>query len=261
MNNEWLENIVLPKGHLEITVTDSKTGEIIRKDEGNNQIQDWAKHSLAYMQAGRMFCTWGNHGEPYNIGGVGAQVAHYRDGTDGTNPGDIVTQTPWTYNDAYEGLIQVRNDGLDEPSPTAPAGTPLYPFFPTKMRFGVGGLDSNQVPNTMDVDETQLQNVDLDFPFVLIERERAANDPHIQLTSSGVNTINRVTFACRLPGGDASYPYNNKVISEAGLFCDAAVRVGQDLSMRTGLMFAYRTFYGINKNESIEITFRWSFLF
>lgn len=263
--SEWIENVKLPRGYLEILVTDTKTGEIIRQEGGPNQIQDWAKHSLAFLQAGRPFCTWGNHGEAVSIGiGAPIQIAHYKDGTDGTGANDIVTSSPWTYSSAFEGLIQVRDLNSEDPSPTTTNGAPLYPFFPTKMRFGTGGLDANQNPRVDILTSAKtLQAVDESYPYVLVERERASNDPHILIGASGdVETYNKVTFSCRIPGGDSSYPYNGLVISEAGLFCDAAIKVGSDVeSMRTGLMFAYRTFYGITKNESIDVTFRWSFLF
>ena len=59
----FTENIKMPKGWLEVIVQDHKTGEIIHHDPGKNQLQDWAKHSLSYLSAGRSFCTWGNHGE------------------------------------------------------------------------------------------------------------------------------------------------------------------------------------------------------
>ena len=129
---EWIENIQLPKGYLEIIVTDYKTGEIIRRDGGDNQIQDWAKHSLAYMQAGRLFCTWGNHGEQVTDVGAPYTIAHYKDGTDGTGGSDIVTASPWTYDSSLEGLIQVRDLNTEDPSGTTGNGDPLYPFFPTK---------------------------------------------------------------------------------------------------------------------------------
>lgn len=253
----------MPKGYLEIIVTDYKTGEIIRKDGGNNQIQDWAKHSLAYLQAGRLFSTWGNHGESFSDTGATTQIAHYKDGTDGSGASDIVTSTPWTYSTALEGLTQVRDVNGDYPTASPTNGAALYPFFPTKMRFGTGGLDSSQNPRVdISTDAKGLQVVDQSYPFVLVERERVANDPHILIGTTGsVQTENKVTFSCRIPGGDSGYPYNGLVLSEAGLFCDAALKVGTDTTMRTGLMFAYRTFYGITKNESIDVTFRWSFVF
>ena len=263
---EFIEQIKTPKGYLEIIVTDKNTGEIIRKDGGPNQIQDWAKHSLVYMHAGRIFSTWGNHGEVITDTGPQYQIKHYKDGTDGTNPSDIVDASPWIYDDSYYGLIQVRDINNDSISPSVANGTPLYPFFPTKMRFGVGGLDSNQNPRVnIPTDARDLQSCDDSFPFILVERTRAANDPHIDITSTGtVNTENKTTFSCKMPAGDSSYPYNGYIISEAGLFCDAAVKVVDGANvyteMRTGILFAYRTFYGIAKNESIDITFRWSFV-
>ena len=135
------------------------------------------------------------------------------------------------------------------------------------MRFGTGGLDSSQNPQVnISTDTRELQIADLSYPFVIVERERVSNDPHILLSETGsVNTINKVTFSCRIPGGDSGYPYNGLVLSEAGLFCDAGLKVVDGVNvyteMRTGLMFAYRTFYGITKNESIDVTFRWSFVF
>jgi hypothetical protein len=96
-------------------------------------------------------------------------------------------------------------------------------------------------------------------PFVVIDRARTTQ--HITLSEASSNTINKVTYSVKLPGGDASYPYNGKVISEAGLFCDAALTVNGNNDMRTGMMLAYRTFKGIVKDESIDITFNWSWRF
>lgn len=264
MNNEWIEHIQIPKGYLEILVTDVETGEIIRRDGGRNQVQDWAKHSLAYLQAGRLFSTWGNHGEDNIIDPVTTTIPHYKDGTEGDGTNNV-TGSPWTYDVSFEGLIQVRTLGGDDNSSSTGGGDPLYPFFPTKMRFGTGGLDGSQNPiTTIGTDSRSLQYAEDSWPFVLVERGRSVNDPHISFGESD-NTINKVTFSCRIPGGSGSYPYNGLVISEAGLFCDAGLKVVEEQNvyteMRTGLMFAYRTFYGITKNESIDVTFRWSFIF
>ena len=81
------------------------------------------------------------------------------------------------------------------------------------------------------------------------------------LAEASASTINKVTYSVKLPGGDTSYPYNDKIISEAGLFCDAALGVGNDYNMRTGMMLSYRTFKGIVKDESIDVTFNWSWRF
>jgi len=257
----FIEKMGIPKeGRLEVIVTDHKTGELLYRDPGHNQIQDWARHTLAYQNAGRPFCTWGNHGEVMDDLGVPFSVPHIADGTDNT----YITSSPWEYSDAFSGLIQVRDfiNG-DSISPTTNLGDPLYPFFPTKMRFGIGGLDADQNPRTdIPTSATQLQNVQDVFPFVVIDRSRSTSG-HILLDSSPALDVNhKVTFSVTLPGGAAGYPYDGYVISEAGLFCDAALFVPPgDASMRSGTMMAYRTFYGITKNPSIDVTFNWSLLF
>ena len=264
----WEEKIEKMKGYLEVIVTDHKTGELIRYDRDHNQIQDWAKHIITYLLSGRIFCTWGNHGEELPDG---TQILHYKDGLDGLTGGDIVTASPWTIpayttTHAFAGMIQERTTTGDDQTgdgSTLPVGTPLYPFYPTKMRFGTGGLDVDQQPRVdIPTNQTTLNAIEPTYPFIVVDRQRG-NDAHINLSESGsVNTINKVTFSCKLPGGDPSYPYNGKVISEAGLFCDAAMIPSgtADYNMRTGSMMAYRTFYGITKNESIDITFNWSFV-
>jgi hypothetical protein len=264
----WLETIKMPKGNLEIIVQDHKTGEVVRHDSGHNQIQDWARHALSFLMAGRLFCTWGNHGETFTDVNL-SHIPHFKDNTDGTGPGEIETTSPWTYSDAMRGLIQIRtyNEGdLVGDGSTLQIGTPLYPFFPTKMRFGIGGLDADQNPKTgISTSTTKLQNTLDVFPFITIDRTRAANAQHISLSEGSIGTINKVTFSVKLPGGGTNYPYDGYVISEAGLFCDAALKVTKDQiidnNMRTGTMMAYRTFYGISKNESIDITFNWTFAF
>ncbi len=252
----FTENIKMPNGRLEIIVQNHYTGEILFHDPGHNQLQDWAKHALTFLSSGRQFCTLGNHGEQVtDTGGQPYSINHYEDGS---NTSKVIV-SPWTYSTALSGMIQKRSvqtgDELEESGITA--GQPLYPFFPTKMRFGTGGLDAAQNPkNDIPTSATSLVVYDNTCPFIVIDRTRTTQ--HITLSESSSNTINKVTYSVKLPGGDSSYPYNGKVISEAGLFCDAGLIVGGDTNMRTGMMLAYRTFKGIVKDESIDITFNWS---
>lgn len=254
----FTENIKMPKGWLEVIVQDHKTGEVIMHDPGHNQLQDWAKHSLSYLSAGRPFCTWGNHGEEISdVGGTPYSVNHYEDGSN-TN---TVSTSPWVYSNSLNGLVQKR-DALtgDQLEADVTIGDPIYPFFPTKMRFGTGGLDAAQNPkDDVGTDATSLVVFDDTCPFVVIDRARTTQ--HIVLSKASSNTTNKVTYSVKLPGGDANYPYNGKIISEAGLFCDAALKVNNNTNMRSGMMLAYRTFKGIVKDESIDITFNWSWRF
>lgn len=264
----FIENMKIPKGYLEIISTNHYTGEILDHRGGHNQIQDWARHALSYLMAGRLFSTWGNHGETFTDVQLNYNsVPHFKDNTDGTGSGEIEVTSPWTYSDAMQGLIQVRTyeDG-DVSGDTTIVGNSLYPFFPTKMRFGIGGLDADQNPKTgIPTSATNLENVIDIFPFITIDRTRATNAQHITLSEGSIGTVNKVTFSVKLPGGGSNYPYDGYVISEAGLFCDAALKVtkdtGIDNNMRTGAMLAYRTFYGITKNESIDVQFNWTFQF
>lgn len=254
---EFKENPGMPGGNLEIIVSNHWTGEIVSRDPGHNQLQDWTKHSLAYLTAGRQFCTWGNHGEEISdVGGTPYSVDHYEDGSS-TNK---VTSSPWVYSNSLNGLVQKR-DAItgDYLEADVAVGTPIYPFFPTKMRFGTGGLDASGNPqDDIGTDATTLV-VSNDCPFVVIDRARTTQ--HITLTEASSTTINKVTYSVKLPGGDDSYPYNGKIISEAGLFSDAALNAGNIQDMRTGMMLSYRTFKGIVKDESIDITFNWSWRF
>ena len=269
---EDLKSMKIPReGELEIIVQDHATGEILRHDVGHNQLQDWARHAFAYQAAGRLFSTWGNHGEPildvsaFTIPSGGLIIPHYMDGRDGSLSSDIVRSSPWTYSPSLSGLVQVRRtpSGIDDDLAVPAAGDPIYPFFPTKMRFGTGGLDADQNPKVgVATTSTDLQATEINFPFVVVDRTRSLSS-HIALSSSTITgsnlTNNKVTYSCKLPGGNIDYPYNNLVISEAGLYCDAAIIIGgSDVYMRTGIMIAYRTFYGITKNESIDVTFNWS---
>jgi len=251
----FTENFKMPNGRLEIIVQDHYTGEILDHDPGHNQLQDWAKHSLTYLSSGRSFCTLGNHGEQISdVGGIPYSVAHYEDGS---NTNKTLT-SPWVYSNALSGLVQKRDVATgDFLEAGIVSGTPVYPFFPTKMRFGTGGLDAAQNPKSdIRTDATSLAVYNDTCPFIVIDRTRTTQ--HITLSEASSNTINKVTYSVKLPGGDPSYPYNGKVISEAGLFCDAALINGGDFNMRTGMMLAYRTFKGIVKDESIDITFNWS---
>ncbi len=258
----FLEQLRMPIGRLEIIATDYKTGEILHHDPGHNQIQDWARHALTYLMAGRLFSTWGNHGEIFTDVTLNYNsIKHFKDSTDGTGSGDIEMSSSWVYSDSMRGLIQLRTLDGDQVGDSTSIGAPLYPFFPTKMRFGIGGLDADQQPKTgISTAATNLQNVPDAFPFITIDRTRAANAQHITLTQGTIGVVNKVTFSVKLPGGSTAFPYDDYVISEAGLFCDAAVRTS-DNNMRTGAMLAYRTFYGITKNPSIDLTFNWTFQF
>jgi hypothetical protein len=264
------ERAMYPReGVLEIIVQDFDTKEIIRHDVDHNQLQDWARHAFAHLGAGRLFSTWGNHGEPVTDIGpytLPYTIAHYQDGRDGSTSGDIQRASPWTYSSALEGLVLTRKtNGLDDELAVPLDGSAVYPFFPTKMRFGTGGLDDSQNPKVnIPTSSTDLQSVEIIYPFVTIDRTRSLNS-HITVESSNPGsslTNNKITFSCKLPGGAGNYPYNGLVISEAGLYCDAGMIVnGSDTTMRTGTMLAYRSFYGITKNASIDVTFKWSLTF
>ena len=251
----FTENFKMPEGRLEIIIQDHYTGEILDHDPGHNQLQDWAKHSLSFLSSGRPFCTLGNHGEQItDVGGTPYAVNHYEDGS---NINKVVT-SPWIYSNSFNGLVQKRDVSTgDSIEANVTPGQSIYPFFPTKMRFGTGGLDAAQNPkNDVSTTATNLSVFDDTCPFIVVDRARTTQ--HITLSEASSNTINKVTYSVKLPGGDASYPYNGKVISEAGLFCDASLIVDGNYSMRTGMMLAYRTFKGIVKDESIDITFNWS---
>ena len=56
--SEFKENMILASGNLEIIASNHYTGEIVYHDRGHNQLQDWTKHALAYLSAGRPFCNW-----------------------------------------------------------------------------------------------------------------------------------------------------------------------------------------------------------
>jgi hypothetical protein len=280
----WTEYMPKPFGNLEIIVSDFESKKILYYDDGSNQIQDWARHALAYLTAGRPFCTWGNHGDAIPEAGMSnLAVPHIKDSTIGTGA-DVITTCPWQWSSANSagltGLVQVRStagvDMFGDPTlATGQTSLPIYSFFPTKMRFGTGGLDNNQLPLTnISTQATTLnssQSTNTVFPFVVVDRTSTSAEDHIYVDSSNSigKTTNRVTFSCTLPGGTdqsgVGNAYNGYVISEAGLFCDAAIAPiisgVTNFSMRTGLMFAYRTFYGIAKNASIDITFRWSMVF
>lgn len=254
--SELFDFLHIPEGTLEVIVQDHKTKEIIYKRSYKNQIQDWLKHSLAYINAGRVFSTWGHHGEDITDTPLISKVDHYIDGSNT----DTESSTPFSYTSALLSLVQKRTHLGDENTSSIADGTPLYSFFPTKMRFGTAGLDADLLPITDIPTDKKGLNAENDSPFVLIDRARETD--HITISKSGGVTQNKVTFSVKLPGGDPNYPYNGKVLSEAGLYCDAALRVGDsDYTMRTGMLLAYRSFHGITKNESSDITFNWSWQF
>jgi hypothetical protein len=259
------------EGHVEIIATDARTGEIVYHDEGHNQLQNWCKDSLSYILAGRQFCSLGNHGEPVtDVGGNPYKVLHLKDGKTLVDGLDLPI---FKYNDSLKGMVQQRTiDGGDSNDLNLiQTGQTIYPFFPTKMRFGQGGLDDSQNPkDNIPFDATTLQdqinNISPEYddahPFITIDRERTTQ--HIIVLNNGAYAT-KITYSVRLPHGsgligDLTYRYNGKVISEAGLYCDAALIYGSDTRMRTGMMLAYRTFKGIVKDESIDLLINWSII-
>lgn len=252
-----LDFIKIPEGTLEVIIQDTNTKEITYRKKYKNQIQEWLKHSLAYLSAGRFYSTWGHHGEEITDTPMINRIDHY---VDGSNT-ETENSAPWTYSSNFSGIVQRRDHVFGDINDTnIPDGTSLYPFFPTKMRFGVGGLNADLQPLTGVPTDLKDLNSAEGNPFVLVDRLRETD--HIVLSKSGSVTNNRTTFSVKLPGGDPSYPYNGKVISEAGLYCDAALRIGDnDYTMRTGMLLAYRSFHGITKNESSDVTFNWSWSF
>jgi len=257
------EKINAPHGYLDIYVREK--GKVIYEDHGPNQIMTWLKMPLAYLLAGYVFSSFGEHTGYLDDEGQMAAIApftqlqdYYVNSTtciDNPSAGST-SQTfgcPWRYRTGY---IDATANGQSKPygvydrllyndtdswtggsspeaSHTMTPGDNIYPLMITKYLFGKGGIPGSAI----DADRTVLENpTDGEgdpAPFVMIDRE---HDYHINISAtqgSGVN--NKVVFQVTLPdlaygatGTGSDYPYDGVTINEVGLYCSAGLVIDPD---------------------------------
>lgn len=274
---DWGMNALTDKtdkihGYLRATSRDEESGKVLQVVGGENQVMHWFKHCLAMQAAGVFFSTIGEH-------------KGYADNTE-TEIDETGMPSGWKYlevasqkiysthawNDAQQG-IAIEGTGT-----ALTTDTQLYPFFPTKMRFGsglpVGGVSEPIAPDDIELNDTDAQgpgNVAGKMNFILIDREI-----HIALSSTGYNPAspsgyyldygapfkNITIFEISMPGNATSYCYDGETINEAGLFSDAALTgTSNSHDMPNGMILCKRYFNDVLKTNTINISFQWSIVF
>jgi hypothetical protein len=283
---KWFDGVLMDKvnparGYLKATVFDHSKqlkpkdtsliingGKKIHEEGGDNQIMYWLKHAYSMLQAGVFYSDSGEH-----IG--------YIDGGETTidetsmpsgwkyfvESGEYVYSThAWkTSSDSMAINTDIANNTL------------LYPFFPTKMRFGTQGPVDITTP--IDPSETTLEDFNSQGAgengtvtknnFIMISRTQ-----HIALTTTGYSTTapsgyydnygsvfkNITVYQVTMPASATSYIYDGKQINEAGLFNDVSLTgtKGGLYDQANGMLLAKRYFSPIQKTNTISINWQWS---
>jgi hypothetical protein len=177
----------------------------------------------------------------------------------------------WVYS---THVWESSSDSMAQGSPLS--GVKLYPFFPTKMRFGTAGPTDITTP--IDPSEIQLNDSNAQgagnqalpsLNFIFISRTT-----HIALTTTGYSLTsptgyyadfgsvfkNITVYQIEMPASVADYCYDDKSLNEAGLFCDASLTGTQSglYEMPQGMLLTKRYFSEIQKTNAISINFQWS---
>lgn len=282
---KWFDGLLAdkvgePRGYLKIRAFEHKDelglvgpGKLIYEFGEENQITYWLKHAFAMLEGGIFFKDSGEH-KGYRDGS-GTTIDETTPPSGGGMPigwryllssGDYVYSTQ-----AWKSLTDTIAIGTD----IAP-NTLLFPFFPTKMRFGQGG--PTDITTAIDPASIALNDVNAQgagnqalpaLNFIMIERST-----HIALTTTGYSTTapsgyyadygsvfkNITVYQVTMPPSITSYCYDGKSLNEAGLFCDASLEgtVGSTHNMPNGMMLAKRYFSPIQKTQTISINFQWS---
>jgi hypothetical protein len=245
-------------------------GKLVWEYGYENQIMYWLKQSFSMLEAGI----------PYSDAGEHLGLA------DGTNTQISNANLPpgWFYltvsgNFIYTTQVWENTSQTIAQTNAIPSGTPLYPFFPTKMRFGQGAPTDITTPiNPADIhlNDTNAQgpgNIIAPNPgylnFIYIDRTS-----HITLTTTGFSLTspsgyyadygsvfhNITVYQVTMPANAVNYPYDGTTLNEAGLFCDAALTgtTGGTFNQLDGMLLAKRYFSPISKTSTISIQWQWS---
>lgn len=268
----WFEDVLMdktdqPRGYLKIQAFDeAKGGKQIYEFGDENQIMYWLKRSFAMLEGGVFFSDAGEH-KGYEDGGS----SQLTEGDAPINWQYIVSQGEeiWSTH-AWRNA----DDAIAIGSNMA-QGTQLYPFFPTKMRFGAGGpvdITTPIDPSEIGLDDPQSQgggNVSGSNNFIMISRTQ-----HVAFTTTGYDTSsptgyyddfgpvfkNITVYQVTMPASTVNYDYDGKALNEAGLYCDAAIS-GTKAGLYEqpyGMILAKRYFSPIQKTNTISINFQWS---
>jgi len=269
---KWYEDVMSdktdqPRGYLKIQAFDeSKGGKKIYEFGDENQIMYWMKRSFAMLEGGVFLADDGEH-------------KGYEDGSS-TQLDESNMPVNWKYKMASgeylwsthawrtsENNLAIGSNLSDD--------TTLYPFFPTKMRFGQEG--PNDITTPIDPSEIGLNdsqargsgNQSGKLNFVMISRTQhiaftttghSDTDPSGYFDDFGSAFKNITVYQTTMPASTVNYDYDGKLLNEAGLYCDASlVNTKAGLYEQPyGMILAKRYFSPIQKTNTISINFQWS---
>lgn len=244
-------------------------GKLVWEYGAENQIMYWLKQSFSMLEAGI----------PYSDAGEHLGLA------DGTNTQITNANLPpgWFYlnvsgNYIYTTQIWENTTQTIAQNNAIPVNTAVYPFFPTKMRFGTGA--PNDVTTPINPADVHLNDINAQGPgnqpipnenFIYIDRTS-----HIALTTTGYSLTspsgyyaaygsvfhNITVYQVTMPANAVSYCYDGLTLNEAGLFCDAALTgtTGGSFNQSDGMILAKRYFSPISKTSTISIQWQWSII-
>jgi hypothetical protein len=269
---KWAENALFDKtdkvhGYLRVRAYDL-SNKLIYDDGGDNQVMYWLKHSFSMLNAGVQYSTSGEHKGYEDNTGTEKTETNLPYGWHYLNVGGYVHSTHvW---DNTTKTIAIEN---------SIGNVNLFPFFPTKMRFGsglpVGGVNEPINPDDIYLNDTNARgagNVVGKLNFILISRST-----HIAFSTTGFSTTvpsgyysdyggafkNISIFQVTMPASVSGYCYDGKTLNEAGLFCDAALTdtaSGGSYDQPNGMLLCKRYFNDIQKTNTISINFQWSII-
>lgn len=269
---EWFEDVLKdktdePRGYLKIDAYDeSKGGKKVYEFGDENQIMYWLKRSYAMLEGGVFFNDSGEH-------------RGYEDGSSNQlSEADLPAN--WKYlvlNGEYIWSTHAwrQSENTLGIGTNIAQNTIMYPFYPTKMRFGQGGPADITTP--IDPSETSLNdpqaqgggNVSGKLNYIMISRTQHIaftltgfdpNDPTGYYEDFGENFKNITVYQVTMPASTVNYGYDGKLLNEAGLYCDAAI-TGTKAGLYEqpyGMILAKRYFSPIQKTNTISINFQWS---
>lgn len=283
---KWFEDVLLdkadePRGYLKVSAFDhsqdmkpneygiiTNHGKQIYEEGGDNQIMYWLKRSFSMLEGGIFFSDTGEHKGLED--GAASQL------TESNMPyGWAYLTAAGNYIYSTHAWINSSNTMAVDSNLTGGTATKMFPFFPTKMRFGTGGPADITTP--IDPSETKLNDLNARGPgnvagklnYVFVSRTQ-----HIAFTTTGFDQNsptgyyddfgavfkNITVYQVTMPASVGSYIYDGKALNEAGLYCDAALTGTKNglYEMPSGMLVAKRYFSPIQKTNTISINFQWS---
>lgn len=258
-----------PRGYLKIQARDeSKGGKVVYEEGGENQVMYWLKRSFAMLEGGIFYSSAGEHKGYQDNTATQQNESNMPAGWDwGINAGGNSVYSTHAWN--------ATNDSMAISGTNPITSSDLFPFFPTKMRFGEGGPTDITTP--IDPGDINLNDPNSVGPgnsagknnFIFIGRTN-----HIAFTTTGFSNTaptgyfadygsvfkNITVYQVSMPAGAAGFVYDGKSLNEAGLYCDASLTGTRNglHEMPSGMLLTKRYFNPIQKTNTISINFQWS---